>query len=75
MIMVDANVLLRLIQIGHPLGLTAVFKSLTQLPRPAHKRWSDAFLAAVAMGFCVGVATFDADLASFPRLSVSLLAR
>jgi len=61
--------------LNEPPGLTSVFKSLTQLPRPAHKRWTDAFLAAFAMGFGLGVVTLDADLTSFPGLSVTLLAR
>jgi toxin-antitoxin system PIN domain toxin len=65
----------RVVFLDEPPGLTAVFKSLTQLPRPAHKRWSDAFLAAIAMGFGLGVVTLDADLTSFPGLSVTLLPR
>jgi len=65
----------RVVYLDEPPGLTAVFNSLTQLPRPAHKRWSDAFLAAFAMVFAMGVVTLDADLTSFPGLSVRLLAR
>jgi uncharacterized protein len=65
----------RVVFLDEPPGLTSVFKSLTQLPRPAHKRWSDAFLAAFAMGFGLEVVTLDADLTSFPGLSVRLLAR
>ena len=52
-----------------------VSESLTQLPRPAHKRWSDAFLAAFALGFGLGVVTLDAHLTSFLGLSVTLLPR
>jgi toxin-antitoxin system PIN domain toxin len=65
----------RVVFLDEPPGLTSVFKSLTQLSRPAHKRWSDAFLAAFAMGFGLRVVTLDADLTSFPGLPVTLLAR
>lgn len=56
-----------------PSNLTAAFKSLTQLPRPAHKRWTDAYLAAFAVGSGLEVVTFDSDLTSFPGVSVRLL--
>ena len=65
----------RVVFLDEPSDLTPVFRSLTQLSRPAHKRWSDAFLAAFAMGFALGVVTLDADLTSFPGLSVTLLGR
>ncbi len=65
----------RVVFLDEPSGLTFVFKSLTQLPRPAHKRWSDAFLAAFATGFGLGVVTLDADLTSFPGLFVRLLVK
>jgi uncharacterized protein len=65
----------RVLYLDEPPGLTSIFKSLTQLPRPAHKRWSDAFVATFAMGFGVGVVTLDADLTSFPGLPAILLAR
>jgi len=65
----------RVVYIEEPPRLTAIFKSLTQIARPAHKRWTDAFLAAFAMGLGAEVATFDADLATFPKLSVRLLGK
>ncbi len=65
----------RVVFLDEPPGLTAIFKSLTQLSRPGHKRWTDAFLAAFAVGHGLEVATLDADLTSFPGLSVNLLAR
>ena len=65
----------RVVYLEEPRGLTTLFKSLTGLPRPAHKRWTDAFLAAFALGFGLEVVTFDADFSSFPGLSVQLLAK
>ncbi len=65
----------RVLFLDEPSGINVVFKSLTQLSRPAHKRWTDAFLAAFAMGYGMEVVTLDADLTSFPGLSVKLLAR
>ena len=63
----------RVLYLDEPPGLTAAFKSLTQLPRPAHKQWSDAFLAAFAMKLGLEVVTFDADLTMFVGLAVKLL--
>jgi toxin-antitoxin system PIN domain toxin len=65
----------RVVYVEEPSGLTAVFRSLTQMPRPAHKRWTDAFLAAFALGSGLEVVTFDSDLSTFPGLSVRLLAK
>jgi uncharacterized protein len=65
----------RVVFLDEPPGLTAVFKSLTQRRSPSHKRWSDAFLAAFAMGFGLEVVTLDADLTTFPGLPVRLLGR
>jgi predicted nucleic acid-binding protein len=63
----------RVVYLDEPPGLNAVFKSLTLLPRPAHKRWSDAFLVAFATTLGMQVVTFDTDLTNFPGLSVRLL--
>jgi len=64
----------RVVYLEEPPGLTAVFKSLTQIPRPAHKRWTDAFLAGFALGYGLVIVSFDADMTSFQGLSVRLLA-
>ncbi len=63
----------RVLFLDEPPGLASVFKSLTQHSRPAHKQWTDVYLAAFAMGYGLGVVTLDADLNSFPGLSVTLL--
>ena len=65
----------RVVYLEEPPGLTPVFKSLTQIPRPEHKRWTDAFLAAFAMRSGLEVVTFDADLTGLPGVSVRLLAK
>jgi len=65
----------RVVFFDEPPGVAAVFKSLTQLASPAHKRWTDAFLAAFAMCLGMEVVTLDADLTSFSGLSVRLLRR
>jgi toxin-antitoxin system PIN domain toxin len=65
----------RVVYLDEPPGLTAVFKSLTQTPQPAQKRWSDAFLAAFAMCLGLEVVSFDADFQGFSGLSVRLLTR
>lgn len=63
----------RIVYMDEPPGLTAGFKSLTQTPQPAQKRWSDAFLAAFAKCLGLELVTFDADFTSFTGLSVRLL--
>jgi len=63
----------RVVYLEEPPGLNTVFKALTQISRPAHKRWTDAFLAAFALALGLDVVTFDADLSGFPGLAVRLL--
>ncbi len=63
----------RVVFLDEPTGLGTVFKSLTQLSRPAHKRWTDAYLAAFALTIGIDVVTFDADLRGFTGLNVKLL--
>lgn len=63
----------RVLYLDESQGLSAVFKSLTQAPHPAQKRWSDAFLGAFAMNLGLEVVTFDADFKGFSGLSVRLL--
>jgi toxin-antitoxin system PIN domain toxin len=50
-----------------PLALESRFRRLTQGRLPAHKAWSDAYLAAVAGEAGMALATFDRD---FRRLAV-----
>jgi len=65
----------RTLYLEEPAGLTSVFRTLTQVSRPAHKRWTDAYLAGFALNLGLSVVTFDADFTGFPGLSVRLLVR
>ena len=65
----------RVVYLEEPPGLTSIFKALTQTPRPAQKRWTDAFLAGFAMGLGLEVVTFDADFMSLPGVQARLLGR
>lgn len=65
----------RVVYLDEPAGLTPVFKSFTQTPQPAQKRWSDAFLAAFARCLGLEIVTFDADFTNFSGLPVRLLSR
>jgi predicted nucleic acid-binding protein len=57
----------RIQYIAEPLALESQFRRLTQGRLPAHKAWSDAYLAAVAGEAGLALATFDRD---FRRLAV-----
>jgi predicted nucleic acid-binding protein len=63
----------RVVYFDEPPGLTPVFKSFTQLARPAYQRWTDAYLAAFARCLGAEVVTFDAGLTGYPGLQVRLL--
>ncbi len=57
----------RIQYLAEPLNLDSRFRRLTQGRLPAHKAWSDAYLAAVAGEAGLALATFDRD---FRRLAV-----
>jgi hypothetical protein len=57
----------RIQYLAEPLALESRFRRLTQGRLPAHKAWSDAYLAAVAGETGLAIATFDRD---FRRLAV-----
>jgi toxin-antitoxin system PIN domain toxin len=57
----------RIQYVSEPLAVESRFRRLTQGRLPAHKAWSDAYLAAVASEAGLALATFDRD---FRRLAV-----
>lgn len=57
----------RIQYLAEPLALDRRFRRLTQGRLPAHKAWSDAYLAAIAGEAGLALATFDRD---FRRLAV-----
>ena len=57
----------RIQYLSEPLALEPRFRRFTQGRLPAHKAWSDAYLAAVAGEAGLALATFDRD---FRRLAV-----
>lgn len=57
----------RIQYLAEPLALDSRFRRMTQGRLPAHKAWSDAYLAAVAHQAGLAIATFDRD---FSRLTV-----
>ena len=63
----------RVIYLEEPAGLTATFKALTRGSRPAHKDWSDAFLASFAICSGLEVVRFDADFTRFRNLTLRRL--
>ena len=63
----------RVVFLDEPPTLTPVFKMLTQSPFPAHKQWTDAYLAAFAQCLALEIVTFDAGFKSFTTQSVRLL--
>ncbi len=63
----------RIAFLDEPPGIDVAFHSLTQLPSPGHKRWTDAFLAAFASTLGLEVVTLDAGMTGFAGVSVRLL--
>jgi predicted nucleic acid-binding protein len=63
----------RVVYLDEQPGLSTIFKSMTQLPRPAHRQWTDAYLAAFAATLGLDVVTLDTGLTGFPGVTVKLL--
>ena len=63
----------RVVYRDEPVGLSTSFQSLTQSSFPAHKQWTDAYLAAFAECHSMEIVTFDAGFKSFAGLRVQLL--
>ena len=63
----------RVVDLDEPPELTPVFKSLTQSQFPAHKQWTDAYLAAFAQCLSLELVTFDGDFRSFTGQNVRVL--
>lgn len=63
----------RVVYVDEPAGLTPVFKSLTHSSSPAHKQWTDSYLAAFAVCLSLEVVTFDTGFKASPGQHVRLL--
>ncbi len=63
----------RVVFLDEPVGLSPIFKSLTHSSFPAHKQWSDAYLAAFAECHSLEIVTFDAGFKPSSGLRVRLL--
>lgn len=64
----------RVLFIAEPLGVDSLFRSLSQSSTPSHKRWTDAYLAALAMLSAAQFVTFDKGFTTYPGLALELLA-
>jgi uncharacterized protein len=64
----------RVLFIAEPLGVDALFRSLSQSSTPSHKRWTDAYLAALATLSAAQFVTFDRGFTTYPGLALELLA-
>lgn len=63
----------RVVYLDEPVGLTPVLKSLSFSSFPAHKQWTDAYLAAFAECLSLEVVTFDTGFKTSPGQHVRLL--
>ena len=63
----------RVVYLDEPHDLTAVFKQLTHSQFPAHKQWTDGYLAAFTQCHALELVTFDADFRSFTGQNVRVL--
>ena len=63
----------RLIFLPEPSALEAAFRAFTQAATPSHAGWTDAYLAAFAVGHRVRVVTFDQGFSQFNGLDCDVL--
>jgi uncharacterized protein len=63
----------RVVFLIEPLAIDAEFRNLSQSPAPSHKRWTDAYLAALAKLTASQVVSFDRGFSSFIGLDFQLL--
>jgi toxin-antitoxin system PIN domain toxin len=63
----------RVVWVEEPPGLEATFRRLTQSDSPSHARWTDAFLAAIALASQQQLVTFDQGFGRFAGLDLQVL--
>jgi hypothetical protein len=63
----------RFVFVAEPETVEGVLRRLTQAPTASPKVWTDAYLAAFALGAGLQLATFDRGFQQFPDLPLVLL--
>jgi len=63
----------RITFLQEPRQLENVWRSLTTSKQPGHLLWTDAYLAAFALGFDIPVATCDRDFQKFTGLRFRII--
>jgi toxin-antitoxin system PIN domain toxin len=63
----------RVVFLSDPPGVEAEFRSLSQSASPAHQRWTDAYLAAMAKLSAAQLVAFDRGFKAFADLDFALL--
>jgi toxin-antitoxin system PIN domain toxin len=63
----------RVVFLAEPLNLETQFRGFTQGAAPAHKLWTDAYLAAFAISSAAQLVTLDRGFHRFPGLAVLVL--
>jgi len=64
----------RVIFLSEPPAIEAGFRSYSEADSPSHERWTDAYLAAFAVGISAQLVTFDKGFSRFVGLDLHLLA-
>ncbi len=64
----------RVLFVAEPPETDARFRSLSQSLTPSHRRWTDAYLAALAILSAAQFVTFDRGFTTYPDLALELLA-
>ena len=63
----------RVVFLAEPVALEAAFRNFTQANSPSHALWTDAFLAALAIGSHAQLVTFDQEFRRFAGLDLQVL--
>ena len=63
----------RIAFLHEPAGLEPAFRALTQATTPSHATWTDAYLAAFAVGHMAQIVTFDQGFSRFSGLDLQAL--
>ena len=58
---------------GEPSHLDRIWTSPMHLPLASGSTWTDAYLAAFAIGYQASIVTFDTGMRRWPDLSLTLL--
>lgn len=63
----------RIVFLSEPSKLEPAFRAFAQASTPSHSEWTDAYLAAFAIGHMAQVVTFDHGFSRFSGVDLQIL--